>query len=279
MPRITWFKVAGLLVGAGLAAAAPPLLSTNAQAPAPAPAATPTTAPAQSALETRALEDFSRGQYAIALPELQQIAGQLKDQPDRLGLIQEDIRVCQKQTAPGGAAAAAASASPTAAGSSAPAAVASAVGPTAMPVVPQDGPPSAEQRKPHAPPQPGEVREMAIKELGNFQYDADKGGNIPPDVTALSGSTVRLHGFMIPMDQAEQITTFALVPSLFACCFGQPPQIQHTIVVHVPKGKAVSYFADEILVQGTLTVQEKKEDGFIVSIFDLDCTSVRPAAK
>ena len=71
---------------------------------------------------------------------------------------------------------------------------------------------------------------------------------------------------MIPMDQAENVTQFALVPSLFACCFGQPPQIQHTIIVNTSQGKSVSYFPDEISVEGTLKVEQKKEDGFIVSI-------------
>ena len=83
---------------------------------------------------------------------------------------------------------------------------------------------------------------MAIKDLGNFDYDEDKGGNIPADVKALSGATIRLHGFMIPMDQAENITQFALVPSLFACCFGQPPQIQHTIVGQLPQGQGRRLF-------------------------------------
>jgi hypothetical protein len=121
---------------------------------------------------------------------------------------------------------------------------------------------------------------MSIKELGNFEFDAENGTTpIPPDVKDLSGTTIRLRGFMIPMDQAESISQFALVPSLFACCYGQPPQIQHTIVVNCPKGKAVSYYPDEIVVQGKLTVEEKKDDGFIVSLFEVEANSVKPAAK
>jgi hypothetical protein len=96
---------------------------------------------------------------------------------------------------------------------------------------------------------------------------------------SLKGSKVRLIGFMIPMDQAENITRFALVPSLFACCFGQPPTVQHTIVVDCPKGKAVSYYPDEILVEGTLNVEEKREDDFIVSIFEVEVSSVKPAGR
>ena len=90
---------------------------------------------------------------------------------------------------------------------------------------------------------------------------------------------MRLHGYMIPMDQAENITQFALVPSLFACCFGQPPQIQHTIVVNCPKGKSVGYYPDEIIVEGTLKVDEKKDDGYIVSLFEMEVSSVKPAPK
>ena len=84
---------------------------------------------------------------------------------------------------------------------------------------------------------------------------------------------------MIPLDQADNISHFSLVPSLFACCFGQPPQIQHQIVVSTPKGKAVGYYPDEIVCEGTLKVEEKKDDGYIVSVFELDVQSVKPAAK
>jgi len=225
------------------------LLGSLASAPASQPAATP--------LELKATTAFSNGQYALALPLLQKLGDSLKDQPDRLGPVQEKIRVCQQQVAQ----------------------AAKANGATPDQILAAAAPVTDENRKPHKPPQPGEVRELQIKELGNFDYDADKGGNIPSDVKALSGMTVRLRGFMIPIDQAENITQFALVPSLFACCFGQPPQIQHTIVCKAPAGKAVSYFPDELVVEGKLKVEEKKDDGFIVSVFEVDVASVKPAAK
>ena len=218
----------------------------------------PTTAP--SNLEVRAMEEFNRGQYALALPMLQQVVTEDKaSQPDKATALEENIRVCQRNLAVQAQAPAPAIA--------------------ATPAAATVGGSLSTGRTPHPAPVPGQVQEMAIKDLGNFDYDADKGGNIPPDVMALSGSKIRLSGYMIPMDQAESITEFALVPSLFSCCFGQPPQIQHTIVIHVPKGKAVSYYPDEISVEGTLHVEEKKEDGFIVSIFEVDTTSVKPAPK
>jgi hypothetical protein len=135
-------------------------------------------------------------------------------------------------------------------------------------------------RVPHPAPKLGETVICDIKDLGNFEYDAEKGGNIPADVMALNGCRFRTHGFMMPLDQVENITDFAFVPSLFGCCFGQPPQVQHTILVHCAKGKSIAeYTSEELVVEGTLRVQEKKDDGFVISIFEIDATSVRAAPK
>jgi hypothetical protein len=245
-------------------------------APFVAAQATQPSAP-DAALELRATQAFNKGDYSIALPMLQKLANSLKsqaDQADKLGMIQEQIRVCQKNQ---------------------PVQVASAVTSigstdntpvvTATPAQTATASPGATatgevvKRTPHPTPKPGEVLEMDIKDLGNFEYDAEKGSPIPDDVKALNGCTIKLSGFMIPMDQAENISKFALVPSLFNCCMGQPPQIQHTIVVTCPKGKAVNYYPDEIIVQGKLTVDVVKDDGFIVGIFAIETSSVKPAPK
>jgi len=211
-----------------------------------------------AAMQVRATQAFNRGEYSLALPMLRKLATAYKDEPDKLGPIAEEIRVCEKNLANPPP-------DPNAAVTNA---------------VPSNDPPMlAEKRVPHPAPKPGQVQEMSIKELGNFEYDAEHGGNIPKDVKGMSGSVVKLRGYMIPMDQAERISTFALVPSLFACCFGQPPQIQHTIVVKCAEGKAVSYFPDEISVEGKLKVEEQKDDGYIVSVFQMDANSVKPAPK
>jgi hypothetical protein len=212
---------------------------------------------AVSTMELRANEAFNRGQYSLAKDLFTKVADKVKDDKTRLGAIQEQIRVCEtniKQLA-------------------------------APNPIPQNNltepavETAPEKRKKHVAPPNGQPYVISMKELGNFDYDADKGGNIPDDVKRLTGTKVRVQGFMIPLDQADNISHFSLVPSLFACCFGQPPQIQHTIIVNCPKGKAVSYFPDEITVEGKLKVDEKKEDGFIVSIFEVECSSVTPVAK
>jgi hypothetical protein len=246
-----------------------PLYAADAKAPTTAPS----TQPAKSvnntatnkAIEIQAAAACNRGDYAQALPLLEKLQVQLKDDPARLGQVEEELRIARKAV-------------DKAANNTTPTPVPSDQS-ALTPPDPSQPPTSPEQRKPHPAPKAGDIYSTTIKELGNFEYDAAKGGNIPDDVKRLSGHPIRLQGYMIPLDQAENITQFALVPSLFACCFGQPPQIQHTIVVTCPKGKAVSYYPDEILVEGNLKVEEKKDDGYVVSLFEVDVTSVKPAPK
>jgi hypothetical protein len=219
-----------------------------------------------AALELRATQAFNKGDYSQALPMLQKLAEGLKNdasQADKLGMIQEQIRVCEKNQS-----ATVVASAVTSVGSSA-----------AVPAAPAGPAISAVARTPHPKPKDGEVLEMGIKDLGNFEYDPENGSPIPDDVKALNGCTIKLRGYMIPMDQAENISRFALVPSLFNCCYGQPPQVQHTIVVTCPKGKAVNYYPDEIIVTGKLTVDVVKDDGFIVGIFAVETSSVKPAPK
>lgn len=215
------------------------------------PALAQTTRPAPvsaEALEVQANNAIRRGEFEQALPMLEQVIRQSRGDSLKIGRLQEQVRMVKRMIATGA---------------------------TSQPSVPTD----AEQRKPHPAPRAGEIYQTTIKDLGNFEYDSERGGNIPADVTALAGAKVRVRGFMIPMDQASNVTSFALVPDLFACCFGQPPQVQHMIVSTCPPGKAVTYYPDELIVEGTLKVGEKREDGFIVSLFEMEVSSVKPAAK
>ena len=262
--RLTASTVA-LLISASFAAAQTPAASPAA-GPATAPSAAASISMPDAALEIRATQAFNKGDYGQALPMLQKLASDLKPDPaqaDKVGMLQEQIRVCEKNTS-------------AVASSSAVTSLGSAAATPAPAAIPAD---KAATRTPHPAPRDGEVLDMAIKDLGNFEFDAENGSAIPDDVKALNGATIRLHGFMIPMDQAENISKFALVPSLFNCCLGQPPQIQHTIVVNCPKGKAVNYYPDEIIVQGKLSVDIVKDDGYIVSIFSIETSSVKPAPK
>jgi hypothetical protein len=137
-------------------------------------------------------------------------------------------------------------------------------------------PATGADRVPHKPYVSGEMLAMTIKQLGNFEFDPDKDSTVPADVQAMDGAHLKLTGYMIPLTQAEKLTDFALVPSLVSCCFGQPPGVQHIITCHTPPKKGADFSVDEIVVEGTLHVNVKREENYTNSIFELQVTSVQP---
>jgi hypothetical protein len=150
---------------------------------------------------------------------------------------------------------------------------------TAQTTKPAEIPTNSKDRKVHPATQPGQVLEISLAELGNFDFDPeDKDAKLPDDVKALTGVTVKLHGFMVPMDQADQISKFALIPTFKIDSF-HPIPIQQTIVVTCPPGKPFNYCGDEIIVQGKLAAAIMQEDGFVIAIFAVDNGEVSAKGK
>ncbi|MGF1635038.1 MAG: DUF3299 domain-containing protein [Phycisphaerae bacterium] len=204
-------------------------------------------------LQLRADQAFAADDFETARELYKKLAIQLRGDEARLGPVLERVRVCDAMLAQAEAE------NPDAAG-------------------PQNATDPA-KRTPHTLPADGQPYAVTIQQLGNFVFDPLGADDVPADVQALHGKTVQIVGYMIPMQQARQITQFALVPDLFQCCFGQPPQLHHTVIVNTPQGKSVPYFPEELVCTGTLRVKKQMEDGFVVGLFELDVTSVKPAPR
>jgi len=119
---------------------------------------------------------------------------------------------------------------------------------------------------------------MTIRRLGNFDYL--KLAVIPDDVRALDGMGVRLRGYIVPTRQAVRATEFALVPTLGSCCYGQPPSIEHIVVITCSEGNHVDNGSTtEVVVKGTLRVGEVVQDGNTVALYRVTDASVRPIMR
>lgn len=109
--------------------------------------------------------------------------------------------------------------------------------------------------------------------LGGWKYVEGKTA-IPADVKKLDGKAVEVTGFMMPINQTENITTFIIVNTLFGCCFGQAPAVNHVIVVTMEAGKTVDFYPDAVRVIGKFSVGETREQGYLVSIYRLQAVKV-----
>ena len=109
--------------------------------------------------------------------------------------------------------------------------------------------------------------------LGGWKYIEGK-TPVPDDVQKLDGKLVEITGFMLPVNETQNITRFIVIQSLWDCCFGQTPAVNHIIAVTMEQGRSVEFCPDLVTVTGKFSVGETREEGYLVSIFRLEGKSV-----
>lgn len=124
---------------------------------------------------------------------------------------------------------------------------------------------------------PNGVR-LTFNDLREYRYSKRDRYPIPEKLKALRGQEVNIAGYMIPMSEALDVTEFMLVQiPFFGCCYSIPPEPNETVMVKMAKGKKTEYVYTPIRVTGKFDIQETKIDGFVVSLYQIEATSVVPA--
>lgn len=114
---------------------------------------------------------------------------------------------------------------------------------------------------------------LPFDELSSWPYEDGLKG-MPKRIKELSGKKVLMTGFMLPIDEVQNIKEFLLVESLWSCCYGQPPDIHGIVRVVMPKGKTTDYFFDPLKIVGTFKVEATVMDGYCVDIYQLHVESL-----
>lgn len=109
---------------------------------------------------------------------------------------------------------------------------------------------------------------LTFEEISSWVY-RDGLEDMPPEVKALDGKTVMMIGFMLPINKIEDIDEFLLVQSLWACCYGQPPDLNGIVRVVMTDDNTVDYQIDPVRMVGKFKIEAYEEDGFVVDIFQL----------
>jgi hypothetical protein len=102
---------------------------------------------------------------------------------------------------------------------------------------------------------PGDAIEVDWRVLGQLDYITGKG---TPDLESLDGKTVKVPGFMVPLeDNSRKVTEFLLVPSPQACIHVPPPPPNQMVYVKMEDdGTQVAF--GPIWVYGTLHLKSQK---------------------
>jgi len=116
-------------------------------------------------------------------------------------------------------------------------------------------------------------RILPFEEISSWPYqDGLKG--MPKRIKKLDGKQVLMTGFMLPIDEVENIKEFLLVQSLWGCCYGTPPDINGVVRVVMKGSKRIDYEFEPIKVIGAFSVGPTIEDGFCVDIYQLSARLV-----
>jgi hypothetical protein len=116
----------------------------------------------------------------------------------------------------------------------------------------------------------------------SYPFDQDHGklSDIPAEFRKLDGQKVVADGYVIPLDQTEQIRRFALEPWIPSEP-GTAATLQQVVDCTC---NPMKYISDKVRVYGRLHVFVQLDGEFIVSVYQMDvdrieCTSTRPAAR
>lgn len=100
----------------------------------------------------------------------------------------------------------------------------------------------------------GNAVEIDWRLLGDMDYVT---GKAPSELEALDGKSVRVPGFMVPLeDNSKKVSEFLLVPSPQACIHVPPPPPNQMVLVRMEGGAEVAF--GPIWVYGTLQIKSKR---------------------
>lgn len=102
---------------------------------------------------------------------------------------------------------------------------------------------------------------------------------IPASVKALDGKAVSIIGFMVPFDSVDKIDRFVLLQAPFMGCYHvPPPQPNESILVNAGRVRPNLTY-DPVLITGTLKVEPSYVEGYLVALYTLNLTAIRPAKQ
>ncbi|MCG8468943.1 MAG: DUF3299 domain-containing protein [Gemmatimonadetes bacterium] len=97
--------------------------------------------------------------------------------------------------------------------------------------------------------------EVLWRTLAGLDYST---GEIGEELAPFVGKTVKIPGFMVPLeDWAEQVSEFLLVPYVGACVHTPPPPPNQLVYILMEDAKKVAVsFWSPVWIHGTLEVEE-----------------------
>ena len=110
--------------------------------------------------------------------------------------------------------------------------------------------------------------------LKSWVYNEEKDTPIPKSITQYDGQRVEMTGYMMPTTDIKEIKEFLFMPSLWGCCYGQPPAPNHVILARMVEGKTSKFYQDMLTIRGVLRCGVVKQDGYVLSLYRIEVDEI-----
>ncbi len=94
----------------------------------------------------------------------------------------------------------------------------------------------------------------------------------PTYLKELKGKQVSLQGFMQPVGDEIECSTFLLIEYPVGCWFCEMPEMTAIILAEMPDGKTRPYTRDQLRVTGTLELNATDPENFLYTLRDVKVT-------
>lgn len=132
----------------------------------------------------------------------------------------------------------------------------------------------------------GEILAVGFEKLAGYEYtivdsasgatpeeieEAKKRDQIPAWIRIYQDQRVALTGYMMPLQLVNGLAKkFIMMRDITTCCYGNVPNMNEYVVVSMP-GEGVKIISDvPVVFVGILRIAETYENGYIVSLYQMD---------
>jgi len=152
----------------------------------------------------------------------------------------------------------------------------------------EKGTPDAREPAPTPPLVSYELLKRAFRRVSETSAKMD---DVPPEIMALDGKRVRVHGFLgLPSLAEEEIELIFLYAQPYnGCCLGEPPEFFDCVevkrrdgkLIKLPKGLAYheTDFEIEVTATGIFRVKKVLYEGALLQMYFLDAEGVEMAEE
>jgi hypothetical protein len=97
---------------------------------------------------------------------------------------------------------------------------------------------------------------------------------LTPEIEAMSGQRIKIHGYMLPTARSRGIDQFVLVRDNQECCFGPGAALYDCILVNMNDGKKVEHINSEVAVEGVFHVDVFQPFERVMAVYRLEADDV-----